>query len=109
VNQLKDNGIEIGASRSILTSILFLDLERVDILITSQEEILLSRLKMVDQLKNGTSINLLEPSEADQSTNPLISTTPVKETTYNTTALVPTGGKCSSIEVDNLSISIQEK
>jgi hypothetical protein len=73
-------------------------------LITSQEEILLSRLKMVDQLKNGTSISLLEPSEVDQSTNPSISTTPVNPTTCNTTALAPTGGRCSSTKVNHLSI-----
>jgi len=66
VNQRRVNGIETGASRSILTSTLFPDLEREDISITSQEEILLSRLKMVDQAKNGTSINLQEPSEVDQ-------------------------------------------
>jgi predicted SPOUT superfamily RNA methylase MTH1 len=66
VNQPRDNGIEIGASRSILISSSFPDLERVDILITSQEEILLSRLKMVDQVKDGTSISLQEPLEVDQ-------------------------------------------
>jgi hypothetical protein len=109
VNQRKVNGTEIGASRSIPISSSFLDLERVDTLITSQEEILSSRLKMVDQLKDGTSISLLEPSEVDQSINPLISTTPVKEPTCNTTALAPTGGRCSSTKVNTLSISIPRK
>jgi hypothetical protein len=108
-NQPRDNGIETGATKSILISISFPDLERADTLITSQEEILLSRLKMVDQLKNGTSINLLEPSEVDQSINPLISTTLVKEPTCNTTALAPTGGRCSSTKVNTLSISIPRK
>ena len=109
VNQPRDNGIETGASRSIPISISFPDLERVDILITFQEEILLSRLKMVDQAKNGTSINLQELSEVDQSTNQLIFTTLVKEITCNTTALAPTGGRCSSTKVNTLSISIPRK
>jgi hypothetical protein len=76
-------------------------LEQVDTLITSPEEILLSRPKMVDQLKNGTSINHLELLEEDQPINQLKSTTLVSPTTYNTTALTPTGGKCSSTEVDH--------
>jgi hypothetical protein len=104
VNQPRVNGIEIGASRLTLISSSSLDLDRVDILITSQEEILLSRLKMVDHLKDGTSISLLEPLEEDQSTNPLISTTLVKEITCNTTALAPIGGRCSSTKVNHLSI-----
>jgi hypothetical protein len=99
VNQRRENGIEIGASRSIPISISFPDLERVDTLTTSQEEISSSRPKMVDQARNGTSISLQELSEADQSTNLLISTTQVNPTTCNTTALVPTGGRCSSILV----------
>jgi hypothetical protein len=64
---------------------------------------------MVDQPRNGISINHLELSEVDQSTNQLISITLVKELTCNTTALVPTGGKCSSTRAHTLSISIPRK
>jgi hypothetical protein len=109
VNQPRDNGIEIGASKSIPISILFPDLERADTLTTSLEEISSSRPKMEDQLKNGISINLQEPSEADQSINPSIFITPVKAITFNTTAPAPTGGKCSSTKVKLLSISIPRK
>jgi hypothetical protein len=39
----------------------------------------------------------------------LIFTTQVRVTTFNTTALPPTGGRCSSTKVNPLSISIPRK
>jgi hypothetical protein len=106
VNQPLVNGTETGASLLTKTSILFLLWDKEDTLITSPEEILLSRLKMVDQLKNGTSINLLELSEVDQSTNLLKSTTLENPITCNTTQLHQDGGRCGSIRVDISPISI---
>jgi hypothetical protein len=100
VNQPPVNGIETGASLSTKISILFLLLDKVDILITSITETLSSRLKTVEQARNGTSINLQELSEVDQSINPSISTTPENLTTCNTTAPAPTGGRCLSIRAD---------
>jgi hypothetical protein len=104
VNQLRDNGIKSMALRSILTSILFLlwDMEDTS---TIFQEILSLRPKMVDQPRNGISISLQELLEVDQSTNLLISTTPEKETTCNTTPLHQDGGKCSSSTTDTSPMS----
>jgi len=99
VNQLLVNGIETMASLSTKTSISSPVLEEVDTL-TILVEILYSRLKMVEQARNGTSINHQELSDLDQPTNPLISTTPVNPTTCNTTAPHQDGGRCSSTRVD---------
>jgi len=106
VNQPLVNGIEIGASLSTKTSISFPLLDKVDTLTTSQVETSSLRLKMVEQPRNGTSINLQELSEVDQLTNQSKSTTLENRTTCNTTAPTPTGGRCSSSRAVILSIFI---
>jgi hypothetical protein len=104
VNQLRDNGIKSMDLRSILTSILFLLWDMEDIS-TILQKISSLRLKMVERASYGTSINHLEPSDLEKRTNPLISTTPEKETTCNTTPLHQDGGKCSSSTTDTSPIS----
>jgi hypothetical protein len=87
-----------------LTSISFPDKVSVNIS-TILVEILSSRLKMVEQARNGTSINHQELSDLDQPISHSISTTPVKETTCNTTAPHQDGGRCSSTAMDTSPIS----
>jgi hypothetical protein len=55
---------------------------------------------MVNHPKNGTSISLQEPSEADQPTNPSKSNPQVTPNNSNTTAPTQDGGKCGDIEED---------
>jgi hypothetical protein len=104
VNQPPVNGTEIGASLLTKTSISFLLWVKEDTLTTFQET-LLSRLRTVEQARNGTSINHQELSDLDQPTNLSISTTQVKETICNTTLPHQDGGRCSSINLVTSPIS----
>jgi hypothetical protein len=97
VNQQLVNGIKTMDSRSTLTSILFLLWDMEDTSTIYHQEILSLRLKMVERARNGTSINLPEPSDLERRINPLISSALVKETTCNTTLPHQDGGKCSSL------------
>jgi hypothetical protein len=74
-------------------------LVKANTLITPQE-IFSSRLKMVEQAKNGTSIKLQEPSEVDQPTSLSKSNPQATPTNSNTTAPTQNGGNSSSTEVD---------
>jgi hypothetical protein len=60
---------------------------------------------MVEQARNGISINQLELSEVDQPTNPLKSTTLVNPITCNTIQPTQDGGKSGSTTVATLPMS----
>jgi hypothetical protein len=64
---------------------------------------------MVDQARNGISINHQEQLEEDQLTNPLMSTTLVNPTTCNTHLPTQDGGKSSSTTVAILPMSEMER
>jgi len=98
-NQPLVNGIENTVSLSTKTSISSPLSEEEDILIILVE-ISFLRLRMVEQARNGTSINHQELSDPDQLTNHSTSTTLVNPITCNTTALHQDGGRCSSIRAD---------
>ena len=104
VNQLPVNGTETGASLSTKTSTLFPLWDKEDTSTMSQEETSVSRLKMAELPRNGTSISHQELSEADQPTNPLKFTTLVNPITCNTTQPHQDGGKCSSTRADTSEI-----
>jgi len=104
VNQPPVNGIENMVLLSTKTSISFPYWEKADTL-TILEEISWSSSKMVDQARNGTSINHQELSDPDQPTNHSISTTQEKETICNTTLPHQDGGKCSSTSMVTSPIS----
>jgi hypothetical protein len=59
---------------------------------------------MVEQARNGTSINHQELSEVDQSTNLLKFITPENPTTCTTTQPTQDGGRCGSITKDTFTM-----
>jgi hypothetical protein len=64
---------------------------------------------MVEQARNGISINNQELLEEDQLTNLLIFTTLVNPTTCNTHQLAQDGGKSGSTTVATLLTSVTER